>query len=119
MSYLECTAVVIGFQDNSTSVDMTEGGSARICAEVKQFGLELDPFDSVPLDLMTVQGIYSYSILWYRMTTVIHTTLLCMVKEVEYHWGQTLFHSRLPTLYAVQLSPSLITVKWMEHAQHK
>lgn len=55
---LSFPAVVIGFQDDSTSVSITEGGpSQMICAEVKGFGLELDPFDSVPLDLTTDTGI--------------------------------------------------------------
>ena len=62
---LSYSAVVIGFQDGSTSVNITEGDPPQmICAEVKPFGLELDPFDSVPLDLRTDPGILQ---LWYTL----------------------------------------------------
>ena len=45
-------AVVIGFSDSNTSVTFVEGGPSQIiCADVKPEGLELDPFDSVPLNI--------------------------------------------------------------------
>ena len=46
-------AVVIGFSDSNSSVEFIEGGPSQvICADVKSEGLELDPFDSVPLSVM-------------------------------------------------------------------
>ena len=50
-------AVVIGFQDPLTVTVMEGGPPQMVCAEVKDFGLQLDPFDSVPLDIRTGTGI--------------------------------------------------------------
>ena len=63
---LSYPAVVIGFQENSTSVNITEGGSPQmICAEVKVFGLQLDRFDSVPLNIQAEMGINRTS-RWFK-----------------------------------------------------
>ena len=44
------TAVVIGFAN--TSLALMEGDPAQlVCAEVKDFGLALDQFDRVPLNI--------------------------------------------------------------------
>lgn len=50
------SAVVIGFADSSVMV--TEGASQSVCAEVQSIGLQLDPFDNVPLSINADNGIY-------------------------------------------------------------
>ena len=45
------TAVVIGFKNSFEAV--VEGRNTTVCAEVKEEGLRLDPFDRVPLAVQT------------------------------------------------------------------
>ena len=44
-----------------------------VCAEVKDFGLQLDPFDSVPLDIRTGTGTY----IVYIIIAELHINIIC------------------------------------------